>query len=103
MNCHIVINAFRLGMSREDIFEKYGDFGKFIISEFEKQPLLEQNLFTRLSYEERCQIIDDAKIFILKNYQSGISEDEILSSTSDYGKHFLKKLKEFYSENIEEL
>ena len=90
-----IIKDYKLGFSSQEVQNKYGDFGLFIISEFGKQNIEAFHLIISSWNEDNLEYEKDLlKEKIFKSYINGLSEEDIKNLYGEYGILYLKKVKE---------
>lgn len=91
-----IIEKYKHNLSEKEIQNQYGDFGKFIISEYKKIPV---KTFTQMIFTQNIDTLkfekDNLKLQIYEDYINGVSEKEIQIKYGDYGSFYLGNLKLF--------
>lgn len=92
-----IISEFRLGSTKKQIHEKYGDVGLFAVEKFCKQKLEPPSLSRTFNYETYREEDDAIKQDILKKFLNGENEKDIITPYGEYGELIIEKIKELLS------
>lgn len=95
-----IIFYYKKGYSSKKIKNKYGDFGKFVLETYKKQPISINQVFCSLNSIKGTYDIDLLKKEIINSFVDGMSISNIQKKYGEYGLLCIKHFKNFYKEVI---